>query len=165
MRSYSTRTSPLAAAAVGGRLPVYVDSLVYRAASTLRSSLAGGRLGVVVAVARHLPPVPGDVDQLEIAVVTVLVQAARSASDGGTMNVTARMRGLRVEIAVEDTGFGLPVEERHLGLTIVKAIVDGHGGDIAVEVQRGVGTRVALTLPVFTAASDAAVPLLCTRGE
>ncbi len=72
-------------------------------------------------------------------------------------------------ISVSDTGIGIPPEDaerlfermfrareaerRHiqgtgLGLTIVKAIVDAHGGAIAVESDIGRGTTFRVTLPV-----------------
>lgn len=105
---------------------------------------------MVVAVDGHLPPVRGDAEQLEWALAELLVGAATLTPDGGTLTVTARIRGPRVEIAIEDTGVGGP--EHEYDLATVKVIVEGHGGEVAIRSQPGVGTRVAVTLPVCTAA-------------
>ena len=83
-----------------------------------------------------------------------------------------------VEIAVEDTGIGIPakdlprITERFyrvdkarsrelggtgLGLAIVKHLVQAHHGTLAIESEPGKGTRVQITLPVAVPASHAAV--------
>jgi signal transduction histidine kinase len=65
-------------------------------------------------------------------------------------------------VEVSDTGVGIAPEDREkiflpffttkpsgtgLGMSIVKKIVDLHGGDIAVESAPGRGTRVRIALP------------------
>jgi signal transduction histidine kinase len=64
---------------------------------------------------------------------------------------------------VEDTGVGIPAEERErifepyfttkvsglgLGLVLTKKIVDAHGGEIFVDSTQGKGTRIEVALPV-----------------
>jgi signal transduction histidine kinase len=63
---------------------------------------------------------------------------------------------------VEDTGIGIPAEERErifepyfttkvsglgLGLVLTKKIVDAHGGEILVDSTPGAGTRIEVALP------------------
>lgn len=132
-------------------VPLEVAGLVHRGVFALRPWLTGRRLGVVVAVDAHLPALPGNADQLEVALVNLLVNAATFTPDGGTVTVTARMRGPRVEIAVEDTGAGIPEGEQELRLMLVRSIVDGHGGDLAMRSEQRAGTRVEVTLPVSAA--------------
>lgn len=82
-----------------------------------------------------------------------------------------------VEIAVEDTGIGIPakdlprITERFyrvdkarsrdlggtgLGLAIVKHLVQAHHGSLAIESEPGKGTRVRVTLPSATVVHSAA---------
>jgi two-component system, NtrC family, sensor histidine kinase HydH len=82
---------------------------------------------------------------------------------GGTLSVSAGPRpDGRYSIVVEDTGIGIPAEERGrifepyfttkasglgLGLVLTKKIVDAHGGEILVDSAPGKGTRIEVTLP------------------
>jgi signal transduction histidine kinase len=71
---------------------------------------------------------------------------------------------------VEDTGIGIPAEERErifepyfttkvsglgLGLVLTKKIVDAHGGEILVDSTPGKGTRIEVALPVGPPSEEA----------
>lgn len=95
-----------------------------------------------------------------------LVQNAIEACPGGG-RVTIRTRPSapgRVAIEVSDTGVGIPPENLRevfqpffttkrkgtgLGLTIVRHIVEEHGGTVALESRPGAGTTVTVTLPAL----------------
>jgi PAS domain S-box-containing protein len=114
-----------------------------------------------------LPPVVGDRDRL-IQVFGNLVSNAIKYTRAGTVGVSAAPTYGAVEVVVHDTGIGMTPEEQRqlftkffrsrdrtgpdpggtgLGLVIVKGIVEGHGGTVAVESAPGVGTRVRVVLP------------------
>ncbi len=97
-----------------------------------------------------------------------LVSNAIKYTRAGAVGVSARPTYGAVEVVVHDTGIGMtPDEQRQLftkffrsrdrsgrdpggtglGLVIVKGIVEGHGGTLAVESAPGAGTRVRVTLP------------------
>jgi len=107
--------------------------------------------------------------QLVQVLVNVLVNAAQaipaqSERDHVIRVVSRRLPGDRVQIAISDTGEGIPEEilehvfdpfatgKRRgegsgLGLTISKRIIDALGGKITVRSARGAGTTVSVDLP------------------
>jgi PAS domain S-box-containing protein len=86
---------------------------------------------------------------------------------GGRVEVNLVLGAGRAVVEVADSGGGIPPEHRDkiflpffttkpsgtgLGMSIVKRIVDLHGGDIAIESAPGAGTRVRIALPVVAPA-------------
>ncbi len=105
-----------------------------------------------------------DADQLAQALVALMVNAVEAMDQGGTLRVSARERGDAIEIAVADTGVGIPEEAlphifepfytskengegTGLGLAVVYGIVQRHGGTIDVESKVEEGTRFRIILP------------------
>jgi len=88
--------------------------------------------------------------------------AAAAMKEGGNFTFRSTREGERVLLEFEDDGPGIPeqLEGRlfdvfatggggtGLGLAIVKRIVEQHDGSIAVESQKGQGTRFRVWLPV-----------------
>ncbi len=126
----------------------------------------------------NLPPIPLDESLCEQAFVN-LIQNAYDAmvSGGGTLRVSAaRANGANhdgVEVRIEDTGPGIPVELREqifnpfvttkktgvgLGLSIVHRIIDGHHGTIRVESGGEANNRQGAGFIVFFPASDETTP-------
>ncbi len=97
--------------------------------------------------------------------------AVDAMPNGGTLSVSAGTRpDGRYSVAVEDTGIGIPAEEREkifepyfttkasglgLGLVLTKKIVDAHGGEIFVDSTPGKGTRIEVALPAGPLAEGA----------
>lgn len=113
-------------------------------------------------------PVRGDRGQLERAVVNLLSNAVKYTPAGGRVDVRCLEDASGCHVLVEDTGIGIPAGDRDqlftrfyragnarrlgspgtgLGLVVVKAVAERHGGDVALTSQEGVGTRVVLSLP------------------
>lgn len=154
-------------------VPVDVDVLVDGAVKAVQTQLGSRMLELVVDVAPALPPISGDPEQLERALINLLTNAIKYTLDGGRVTVRAGdPGGGAVEIAVEDTGVGIPEDELQrvfdrffrastakdaaapgtgLGMAIVKSIVDRHNGHIELRSKPGEGTTVLLELPVHSA--------------
>jgi two-component system OmpR family sensor kinase len=113
-----------------------------------------------------LPPVLGDGDLLLLAVHNLLDNALKFTSPGDTVEVRASEDGTNVVIEVADTGPGIPEGElpfiweelyrgegargvpgSGLGLPLVRAVVERHGGSINLRSRTGQGTVVSLRLP------------------
>jgi two-component system, OmpR family, phosphate regulon sensor histidine kinase PhoR len=136
----------------------------------IRPRAEAGGVGLTDVIPAELPPVIADHDRLVQILINLVDNAVKYTPDGGRVTVEARDRGDgRVEVAVHDTGVGIPpqdlprVTERFyrvdkarsrelggtgLGLAIVKHLVIAHGGELRIESEPGLGTTVRLTLPV-----------------
>jgi PAS domain S-box-containing protein len=122
----------------------------------------------------RLPIVVGDRDRLIQVVSNLVNNAIKYSPDGGTVTLSTRAEGGYALISVTDTGLGIPADEighvferfrrvrsgaaqsipgTGLGLTIVKQIVEMHGGKIWVESAVGHGSAFHFTVPL--AAEDA----------
>ena len=125
-------------------------------------------------IAPNTPLVLADSDRITQVLLNLLDNARRYTPANGSISVGASLeadaRGAKwLAISVQDTGSGIDpanlpfIFDRFfridrsrsgahggsgLGLSIVKAIVTGHGGTIKVESAPGQGTRISFTLPV-----------------
>jgi len=128
-----------------------------------------GRVTLAAQVAPGLGPVSADRDRLAQILINLVDNAIKYTPAGGRVTVSARrIEDGRVEVAVADTGVGIPpadlprITERFyrvdkarsrelggtgLGLAIVKHLVLAHGGALAIESTPGRGTTVRVTLP------------------
>jgi signal transduction histidine kinase len=88
--------------------------------------------------------------------------AAEAMPEGGRIDIQARAHASEVEIAVSDTGMGIPEDIRDkifdpffttkdggtgLGLAIARQIAVDHGGSLKCESGSGIGTTFRLSLP------------------
>ena len=160
-----------AGTAMRARAGVDVAKVVIEAAEAV-SHDARDR-GVTVNVHRHgtLPAVVGDLDALRSAVQNVIANAVKYSPGGASVDVsTALSNGSapRVQIRVVDRGLGIDaadlphifkpfyrgrravdaqVRGTGVGLSVVRHVVDAHGGSIAVDSRAGEGTTVVMELP------------------
>ncbi|HEY7295400.1 MAG TPA: ATP-binding protein, partial [Dehalococcoidia bacterium] len=114
----------------------------------------------------ELPPLRADRERLQRAVLNLVHNAIKFTPAGGAVNVEAHRRGEWGEIAVRDTGIGIPQVEQGriferfykvdrarsttgtgLGLAIVKHTAQAHGGRVEVESSPGGGTTFRLLIP------------------
>jgi len=113
-----------------------------------------------------LPVVVGDADLLALAVWNLLDNAVKYTPAGGRVEVRARETTGHVVLEVADTGQGIAAEDlpqvwdelyrspaartvpgSGLGLPLVRAVVERHGGRVGVESRLGSGTVVRVSLP------------------
>jgi len=113
-----------------------------------------------------LPDVEGDPDLLLLAIHNLLDNAAKFTSPGDTIEVRAFEDGSDIFIEVADTGPGIPEREIErvweelyrgeqvrsvsgsgLGLPLVRAIIEKHGGDVELRSKPNQGTVFSVRLP------------------
>jgi PAS domain S-box-containing protein len=114
------------------------------------------------------PTITADPVLLDRALANLLTNAIKFSPDGGVAVITATHDPADVTVTISDNGIGIPAHEQAdlfqrfyrssgaqsreipgtgLGLAITKAIVEAHGGSIALESAPGRGTTVTLRLP------------------
>jgi signal transduction histidine kinase len=113
--------------------------------------------------------VVGDADRLELALDALVENAVKHTVPGDEIRLGAQRQGDLVAIVVADSGTGMPADQLEgifarfarldesrsrdlggvgLGLTIVKAIAQAHGGSVAVRSRPGGGSVFDLLLPL-----------------
>jgi nitrogen fixation/metabolism regulation signal transduction histidine kinase len=122
-----------------------------------------GRVTIETELAPDLPQILADRDLLSHALGNLVANAFEAMPDGGVLRVRTLRTGTGVAVAIEDSGPGIPEEQRRrlftpyfttkrggtgLGLSIAQSIVADHGGRIEVRTEAGRGTVFTLILPL-----------------
>jgi signal transduction histidine kinase len=143
---------------------VYVQHFVREVEDMLRRLLAN-RPGISIQTkVGYRGAVRLDDLKLKRAITNLAKNAFEAMGEGGVLTLAVEQIGDQVELAVSDTGPGLPPEiegrlfeqfATHgkkegtgLGLALVKKIVDDHHGEIRVESRRGEGCTFRLRVPL-----------------
>jgi signal transduction histidine kinase len=130
-----------------------------------------------------VPPLLADRDRLHQLLDHLVSNALKFTPPGGEVEVAVTRDGdgdgNAVVLTVRDTGIGIAEDEQErlferffrtseatkravagagLGLTVCKAIVEGHGGSIGVTSRAGAGTTVRVVLPAHPAVGASAHP-------
>ena len=160
--------------------PVEIESLVEGMKDLIAVSV-GANIHVTFEIAPGLPRAVADLNQLEMAILNLAINARDAMADGGNLQIIVSLRdaadgiltsGTYVVIAVKDSGSGIPQEilgkvfdpffttkpvdkGTGLGLSQVYGIANQSGGLARIDSTVGKGTTVEVWLPV---ASVEAVP-------
>lgn len=150
----------------GGRLelsigPVQLPQLIRSVRKSFREILNRRNLTLIVGNLDSIPMIFGDGSHLKAAIYNLVENAIKYTPDGGEISILAKQSGGGVEIAITDTGIGIPLEEQEqifnqfytlgnvdnhsssksafegggmgLGLTIASGILEAHKGRVWVK--------------------------------
>jgi two-component system sensor histidine kinase BaeS len=146
-------------------------------AGSQTAAFAGAFTDKGVDLSSDLQPgiVDGDPRRLEQIAVNLLSNALRYTDAGGSVRVVVRGDGDQVLLQVADTGIGISAEDlprvftrfwrgeksrsrdtggAGIGLSIVKELVEAHGGTVSVESTPGRGSVFRVALPLSNGATD-----------
>jgi signal transduction histidine kinase len=151
--------------------PVDVQGLIRGVLALAGPRLTAERIGVTVSCDPDMPQVAGDEILLQQALLNLIGNSAEAIRESagarqlpGAITIRASREGSWVEVAVIDNGDGIAehMEERVLepfettkqeglgmGLPIVRAIIEQHGGTLRLENDPGIGLTASLRLPAW----------------
>ncbi len=162
--------------------PIDVPAVIDAAIVGVREAAQRARLSLHIGVADDARSFVGDEARVRQILFNLLSNAVSFSKAGDTIGITCRRDGPMMVFSVEDEGIGIPKEDQWkvfdrfesrshgsghrgagLGLSIVKSLVELHGGTVSLESEPGHGTRVTVRLPV-RGRPDKAAPVLPQEG-
>lgn len=154
---------------------VDIRSVAEAAAEGLQDRLGEAGIHLQIIAPDNIGTMRGDAKRLRQILFNLLSNAIGFSSAGQTVSLTALRRGGEVVFRVTDQGRGIPLEtldavfdrfhshtvgSRHrgvgLGLSIVRAFVELHGGAVHIQSAPGEGTTVTCSFPAAGIAGSAA---------
>lgn len=152
---------------------VDVANLVESVAAMTRGLADDRGLAFDVTVPDNAGILCGDRVRLKQAIFNLVNNAIRFTPPGGAVNLRVEADDGNVGVTVSDNGIGIPEDEQAfvfdrfhkgsnvtttqgvgLGLSLVREVVELHGGTVVLTSALGKGTSVKLSLPRGTGASD-----------
>ena len=159
-----------------GELPLkletlYLNPLLEDLAKTIGPLARNEEIQLELDLEPSFAPVKADRDRIAEVILNLVHNALRFTPKGGVVRISTRNFEGEVEVAVADTGPGLPPEElprvwerfyksdqarthgsggTGLGLAIVKQIVEAHDGKVAVQSEVGKGATFSFSLPIIS---------------
>ena len=147
------------------RCPVDLKELIDDGLDMFHERLSRHRIAVEQTVDGSLPTIVADRDQLMQVLINLIMNSLQAMEQGGTLRLAAVRTDDHVRLEISDTGQGMSPEVLSnifdpffttkefgkgtgLGLTVVKGIVEEHGGAISVNSRTGEGTTVTILLPL-----------------
>jgi PAS domain S-box-containing protein len=151
--------------------PVELPLVIHNAIATVQPAADARGVRLHTIIDPRVGPVSGDPDRLQQVVWNLLANAVKFTPKNGRVQVRLERVNSHVEIVVSDTGVGIPADflahvfERFrqaeggttrkagglgLGLSIVRHIVEMHGGSVEVSsAGHGKGATFRVKLPVM----------------
>jgi signal transduction histidine kinase len=139
--------------------PISVESVVQVA---LELNVSGDEYEVAIDIPGSLPPVLADGTQLQIVLGNLLRNARDAMPKGGRLTIEGREVAGTIEVAISDTGVGIPREDLTrimeplystktrglgLGLAIARTILDKCQGSLGASSEVGQGSTFTVRLP------------------
>ncbi len=154
--------------------PVDINKVIEATFSIIGHQISLDNIKTEMNLCTSLPPILVDFDQIQQAVMNIVLNAAQAMPDGGDLTITTSVaKGVKigdsfrnaVKIDVSDTGIGIRKEDLDklftpffttkekgkgvgLGLSVVHGIIERHHGKIEIESDLGAGTTFSIYLGI-----------------
>ena len=158
------------------REPSQVHQILETTLETLAAELSDRKARVTLNLATSLPLLKLDPTQIQQAFYNLIRNAAQALpASGGDIHISSSETENEVLISIQDNGSGISPEHMGsmyepyrttkssgsgLGLLVVRRIIREHGGDLEIQSEPQVGTKVTIHLP-----SRERGPLMLTENE
>ncbi len=148
---------------------VRLDTVVHEVVNDFQETAKRKRIRLVEQSNPHLPPIAADKGLVSRAISNLIDNAIRYSPERTSVIISTILESDFLRVVVEDRGYGIHSSEHEkiwqkfyrvardgqdkeeestgLGLSLVKEIVEQHGGNVEVESEVGRGSRFSLKLP------------------
>ncbi len=146
--------------------PTKIQPVIDAALAGVKERAGQARLTLEIATSDDVDKIVADEARLKQLIQKLLANAVGFSKPGDLVRLSCWLEDGDVIFAVEDRGVGIPKEQldrvfdrfesrshgsKHrgagLGLSIVKSLVELHGGTLSIDSEPGKGTRVTVRLP------------------
>ena len=145
---------------------VDLHDIIDTAVGTIRSQYEKNRLNITTDIPEDLPKINADKDKIIQVFINLLSNALKFTHEGGNVEIRAFEFENYIEVQVKDDGVGIPPDKidkifdkfyqvdnnstrsyggAGLGLAVIKAIIEDHGGSIRAESSPSKGSVFILT--------------------
>ncbi|MDQ3129939.1 MAG: ATP-binding protein [Acidobacteriota bacterium] len=151
------------------KTPVKVDTVVSQVVTEMQEQAKRKRIRLVEQSNSHIPPVAADKSLIQRVVSHLVDNAIKYSPERTSILISTILEADFLRVVVEDRGYGIPTDEKEkiwqkfyrisrdgqdkeeestgLGLSLVKEIIEQHGGQVGVESEIGQGSKFSFTLP------------------
>jgi signal transduction histidine kinase len=149
--------------------PLTLDDVVRETITSYQPVAKRKRIRLVERDGQRLPPVAADRGLITQAVANLVDNAIKYSPERTSVTLSTALEADTVRLTVEDRGYGIPPEDQErvwekfyrvardgrikeeestgLGLSFVRQVVEQHGGQVFLESEPGLGSKVGFTLP------------------
>ena len=146
--------------------PTKIQPVIEAALAGIKERAGRSRLTLEIATSDEIDDIIADEDRLRQLLYNLLANAVGFSAPEGLVRLSCWLEAGDVVFAIEDQGVGIPKEQldrvferfesqshgmKHrgagLGLSIVKSLVELHGGTMQLDSEAGRGTTVTVRLP------------------
>lgn len=149
--------------------PVKLDTMVSQVVGDFRETAKRKRIRLVEQTKTPIPPIAGDQGLIRRVISNLVDNAIKYSPERSSVIISTILEADFLRVVVEDRGYGVPSSEQEkiwqkfyriardgqdkeeestgLGLSLVKEVIEQHGGEVGVESENGQGSKFSFTLP------------------
>jgi signal transduction histidine kinase len=144
--------------------PLEINDVIQRTVRLIHNQKSFDHIAIEERLAEGLPPVNGNLNQLQQVLLNLSLNACEAMPKGGTLWIASGLRDGKVTVSLTDTGAGIKAElldrifepffttkpvgkGTGLGLSVSDGIVQQHGGTLEVQSEEGHGSTFVIALP------------------